>query len=316
MRERNIWGLQPASGPSEEHMLMSIDAPKNPPNEGHPPRTMHVPVFRTGNSAAGKAITIDQRSGQEIFLAPNLLVPFNPARIWESLSEIRVTASELARNGLFPISSQSPVTRTFDVLRTRVLQAMGSRKWTRVAVTSPTHGCGKSFVASNLALSMARLPSCRTVLLDLELRNPSLARLFLQEETASLAEVLFGKKPLETHFRRFGPNLALGLSGEGAQLSSEILQDPEFANALAEMNDLLQPDVVIIDTPPALVGDEVLALASEIDAVLLVVDGTRTSPEEVRACERLLEGKVPLLGTVLNQAQDRALDRYVYGRRG
>jgi Mrp family chromosome partitioning ATPase len=171
-------------------------------------------------------------------------------------------------------------------------------------------------VAANLALSMARLPSCRTVLMDLELRQPELAHLFGQKDATPLIEFLMGEQPLEGHFRRLGRNLALALNGEAVPHASELLQDPEFGNAMAALRDLLQPDVVVIDTPPALVTDDVLSLSGQIDAVILVTDGTVTSPEDIRACERLFEGRLPILGVVLNRAQDRATDRYAYGKRG
>lgn len=316
MVRRYIWGPQRVAEAYEGHILMSTEGAGDPPKAGQPARPAHVSVFRPGQPLADRPITLDQRTGREIFMAPTSLVPFNPARVWESISELRTPAEDLAGNGLFPDATQHAVTATFDMLRTRVLQAMSARKWTRLAVTSPTHGCGKSFVAANLALSMARLPSCRTVLLDLELRQPELASIFGQTDAAPLIEFLMGEQPLESHFRKLGRNLALGLNGEPVAMASELLQDPEFANAMGAMRDLLQPDVVVIDTPPALVGDDVLSLAREVDAVLLVVDGTRTTPDDVRACERLFDGKIPLLGTVLNRAQDRAQDRYAYGKRG
>jgi Mrp family chromosome partitioning ATPase len=163
---------------------------------------------------------------------------------------------------------------------------------------------------------MARLPSCRTVLMDLELRDPHLAGLFGVQDAAPLTEFLMGEQPLEGHFRRVGRNLALALNGEPVARSAELLQDPEFGNAMTALRELLQPDVVLFDTPPALALDDVLSLAGQVDAVLLVVDGTRTNPADIRACERLFEGRLPLLGTVLNRAQDRATDRYAYGQRG
>ncbi len=286
--------------------------PTKPAAKGRP---AHVSVFRPGQPMADRPVTLDQRTGRDLHVA-HRAGAVQPGAVWESVTELQTTADQLARNGLFPEAGQNPVTRTFDMLRTRVLQAMASRKWTRLAVTSPTHGCGKSFVAANLALSMARLPSCRTVLMDLELRDPQLAPLFVQTDAAPLIEFLMGEQPLESHFRRYGRNLALALNGEPVPLSSELLQDPEFANAMGALRDLLQPDIVIFDTPPALVGDDVLSMAEQVDAVLLVSDGTRTSPDDLRACERLFEGKIPLLGVVLNRAQDRAQDRYAYGNRG
>lgn len=311
-----MWGLQPDAAGFEGHILMSTGGQDDQARSARIVRPAHVPLFRPGQPAAEHPVTLDQRTGREIFLAPLALAPFNPARVWESITELHTAPEMLARNGLFPDAAQSPATRTFDMLRTRVLQAMSSRNWTRLAVTSPTHGCGKSFVAANLALSMARLPSCRTVLMDLELRQPQLAQLFGQGDAAPLIEFLMGEQPLESQFRRLGRNLALALNGEPVALAAELLQDPEFATAMAALRDLLHPDIVVMDLPPALVGDDVLALADQVDAVLLVTDGTRSTPADIRACERLLEGKVPLLGVVLNRAQDRAMDRYAYGQRG
>ena len=304
----------------EGHILMSTEETgEDTGNRAKPDqhaKPAHVSVFRPGQPTAHDSITLDQRTGREIFMAPVALVPFNPARVWESISQLPTKSETLAGNGLFPDVAQSPATRIFDMLRTRVLQAMSDKQWTRIAVTSPTHGCGKSFVAANLALSMARLPSCRTVLMDLELREPELARLFGQTDAAPLIEFLMGEQPLEGHFRRIGRNLALALNGEAVPHASELLQDPEFENAMGAVRDLLQPDVILFDTPPALTSDDVLALADRVDAVLLVVDGTRTSPDDIRATERLFDGRIPILGTVLNRAQDRAQGRYTYGKRG
>lgn len=310
--------LGPDADPSgyEGHILMSNDHTGKDANADQRPRQAQVSVFRPGQKIAQDNVTLDQRTGREVFAAPMALAHFNPARVWESITEIRQKPDLWAGNGLFSNPGPSTVTGTFDMLRTRVLQALAKEGWTRIAVTSPTHGCGKSFTAANLALSLARLPSCRTVLMDLELRDPQLARLFAVDDAAPLAEYLLGEQPLESQFRRLGANLALALNGAPVLQASELLQDPEFPNAMTSLRESLEPDVVIFDTPPALGTDDVLSLADQVDAVLLVVDGTSTSPEDIRACERLFDGRLPILGTVLNRAQDRGRDRYAYGRRG
>lgn len=278
-------------------------------------RVGHVPVFRPGQPGTARPVTLDQKTGREI-LPPELsLAPFNPARVWESITELKPEAGVLARNGLFTSGEQHPVAASFDILRTRILQALAKNGWTRIAVTSPTAGCGKSLVAANLALALGRLPSCRTVLLDLDLRKPGLAPLFGEDGAEALIEVLMGEQPMESQFRRLGPNLALALNGQPVVRAAELIQDPEFARTLSAIGDYLQPDVVVIDTPPALASDEVISLVGLVDAVLLVTDGTLTSPSEIDETERLLDGKLPLLGVVLNRAQDRALRRKPQGRR-
>lgn len=274
-----------------------------------------VSLFRPGQPSARPPITLDQRTGHEIFAVPRTLAAISPARVWDSISPITLDAERLAGNGLFTQSSTNPAVTAFDMLRTRLLQALNDRGWRRLAVTSPTHGCGKSFVAANLALSLARLSAARTVLVDLELRRPHLADIFGVKDVAPLAEFLSGDQPLESHFRRFGRNLALGLNGAPVPDAATLLQDPDTTEALDAMTAQLQPDAVIYDLPPALVSDDVIAMIPHIDAVLLVVDGTRSSPADIKATERLFDGRVPLMGVVLNKAQDRGLGRHAYGKR-
>ncbi|VDC27698.1 CpsD/CapB family tyrosine-protein kinase [Pseudogemmobacter humi] len=267
-------------------------------------RPGYVSLFRPGHPRIESAVTLDQRTGREIMLAPENFAAPNPSRVWESIGEVQVNPDRLARNGLFPKAEQHPATRIFDMLRTRIAQAMTKEGWNRLAVTSPGPGCGASFVAANLALALGRLPSCRTVLMDLDLREPKLADLFGQTDAQPLLDFLMGEQPLESQFRRIGGNLALALNGAPVSRAAETLQDPQVADTLRAMGEVLQPDMIIFDTPPALTSDDAISLAGRVDAVLLVVDGTRTTPAEITACERLFEGRIPLLAVVLNRAQD------------
>lgn len=280
----------------------------------HSRRTGAFSLFRPGQVAAGLPVTLDQATGREIFAPAVPTALFSPAKVWESLGPVELNPSLLIGNGLFPFATSDPAAAAFDILRSRLLHGLATRGWKRIAVTSPTHGCGKSFVATNLALALARRPDSRSVLIDLDLRRPQLADLLGLRDIAPLREFLSGEQPLESQFRRVGRTLALGLNGAAVEDAADLLHDPETGLGLAAMQDQLDPEVVIYDLPPALVADDVLALAPQIDAVLLVVDGTRTTPDDIRACERLFEGQLPLMGVVLNRAQDRKIGRYRYGK--
>ncbi|TXI06599.1 MAG: tyrosine-protein kinase family protein [Pseudorhodobacter sp.] len=271
-------------------------------------------LFRPGQTVAHPPMTLDLVKGREIFTAPLTPLRVNPAKVWESLSPVQLVAEKLTGNGLFPIPSNQPAAVAIDQLRSKLLHGLASQGWKRIAVTSPTHGCGKSFVATNLALSLARRPSSRTALIDLDLRRPHLANLLSLTDAPELADFLTGEQPLESVFRRFGRTLALGLNSAPVEMPAELLHSPDTPVALAAMVEQLDPEVAIYDMPPALGSDDLLAMAPSLDAVLLVVDGTKTSPAEVRACERLLEGRIPLLGVVLNRAQDKAAQRHAYGK--
>lgn len=280
--------------------------------ESKRPRATDVSVFRKGGASSHPPIEHADMSNS-LALAPLKLSPHNPDRVWESLSAIALDEAALIGKGLFTNPQQSKSAGYFDILRTRLLHAMQEKGWKRIAITSPTHGCGKTFVAANLALSLARRPSSRTVLLDLELRQPGLAALFGLHDVGQIRDFLSSDQPLESHFQRVGRTLALGLNSTPMSDAAEVLHEPATASALAEMVAQLDPDMVVIDAPPVLVNDDVLALLPQVDAVLLIVDGTKSTAEEVRACERLFAGQCPLMGVVLNRAQDRNLRRYRYG---
>lgn len=283
-------------------------------DRNRPPRGAAISLFRPGQTLPQAPITYDLATGREIFSAPLPPVLINPAKVWESLTPVTLAADHLIGNGLFPQSSEEPAAAAFDMLRTRVLQGLAEKRWKRIGVTSPTHGCGKSFVATNLALSLARRPSSRTVLLDLDLRRPQLAELLGLREVPALEDFLNGEQPLESIFRRFGRTLALGLNGTPVTGAAEALHNPETAASLEAMLEQLDPEIVLHDLPPALASDDVLALAPALDAVLLVTDGTQSTPEDIRACERLFAGRLPILGVVLNRAQDAGARRHGYGR--
>lgn len=297
---------QPDSGADMEFSAMSGDRTGK--------RRGSFSVFRPGRTLNNPPVTLDLATGREIFSQPLALMAANPARVWESLGPVTLSASHLIGNGLLPESSSDPAAGIFDILRTRLLLGLAERGWRRIAVTSPTHGCGKSFVASNLALSLSRRSGSRTVLIDLDLRRPALADLWGVKDISPIEDFLSGEQPLELQFRRFGRTLALGFSSAPCAMAAERLHDPDTHLALDSMLEHLDPEVVIYDLPPALVSDDVLALTPCIDAVLLVTDGTRTSPEDIKATERLFDGRLPLLGVVLNRAQDRNAGRLHYDR--
>ncbi|MDP2081857.1 MAG: CpsD/CapB family tyrosine-protein kinase [Pseudotabrizicola sp.] len=277
-------------------------------------RPMSVSVFRPGKNAERGPQQFDINLSRNIFSEPYPLALFSPARVWESLNAISLDTDHLAGNGLFINPDQSLAGTAFDILRTRISQAMVERGWQRIGITSPTHGCGKSFTAANLAMALARRPGSRTVLLDLDLRRPSLHTLFGAAPLGALRDFLDGSQPLESLFSRVGKTLAIGFNGEAVPDAGDVLHSADATQALEAMETQLDPDITVMDLPPALLSDDVLAMRDKVDAVLVVADGKITTAKDIRACEALFEHRIPLLGIVLNRAQDRGLGRLRYGR--
>lgn len=277
-------------------------------------RLMPVSVFRPGKAPALRPKQPETTLSRDVFSDTYPLALFSPARVWESLHAISLDGDHLAGNGLFTNPDQSLAGTAFDILRTRVSQAMVERGWKRIGITSPTHGCGKSFTAANLAMALARRPGSRTVLLDLDLRRPGLHRLFGATPVGALRDFLDGSQPMDARFVRVGRTLAIGFNSEAASDAGDILHSADTMEALESIDQLLDPDITVLDLPPALVSDDVLAMRGKLDAVLVVADGKQSTAKDIRACEALFENRIPLMGVVLNRAQDRGLGRLRYGQ--
>jgi Mrp family chromosome partitioning ATPase len=204
------------------------------------------------------------------------------------------------------------VSRAFDLLRTRLRQTVKQHGWTNIAVVSPTKGCGNTFTAANLAASLSRVPSSRTVLIDFNLRTPGLARTLDLDasQNSDLRGFLAGDVAISDYITRVSETLAVGLCAEPEADAAEIMQDPATFLSLAEMRDALNPDIVLYDMPPLLKYDDTSAFLAQLDGVLLVSDGTRTMAKHLAACEQILAGQVPLLGVILNRARASSIERF------
>jgi Mrp family chromosome partitioning ATPase len=198
---------------------------------------------------------------------------------------------------------RDPAAKAFDLLRTRLLQALRTHGWNRIAIASPTKGCGSTFTAINLAQSLARVPGSRTVLMDLNHRNPEIAATLNMQDVGDMRGFLAGNVPLEQHLVRASKTLALGLISAPDDGAAEILHDARSGATLDQMTQSLRPDVVIYDLPPILEYDDLAAFLPHVDGVLMVADGTQTTAKHIAACERTLKGQSQLLGIILNRAR-------------
>lgn len=207
---------------------------------------------------------------------------------------------------------ETEVSRAFDLLRTRLRQTVKQNGWVNIAVASPTAGCGNTFTAANLAASLSRVPSSRTVLMDFNMRAPGLAKALDMDasQTGDLRDFLAGDVAISDYVLRVSDTLAVGLGDKPHRDAAEIMQDPATAASLAEMRAALRPDIVLYDMPPLLSFDDTSAFLPQLDGVLLVSDGTQTMAKHLAECERVLDGQVPLLGVILNRARASSIERF------
>ena len=247
--------------------------------------------------------------------APTLLLSTEQVLAnWARLEQVQPNARQMQRSRIVAFQGGKEAV-TFDVMRTKVLQQMRANNWRRLAITSPGAGCGKSTTSLNLAFSLSRQPEVRTVVAEVDLRRPSLAKILGLQMQHSFAEVLEGTCTFDQNAMRYGNNLCFATNPTPIRNPSELLQNARVSQILADIEARFEPTITIFDMPPMLVSDDAMAFVGQMDCVLLVAAAETTTISEVDVCERDLASQTNVLGVVLNKCRymDRKYGYSYYG---
>jgi capsular exopolysaccharide synthesis family protein len=196
----------------------------------------------------------------------------------------------------------NPQSAVFRMLRTQVLQKMRNEKFRSLAITSPTAGEGKSLVASNLAIAIAMELNQTVLLVDMDLRNPTLSNYFDLNVKSGLKAYLEGDIELKDILINPGIKRLVILPGSGrAEDSAELLSSPKMANLVSDIKSHYDSRIIIFDVPPILQTDDVLLSSKYFDSTLLVLEDGKNTEADIKKSLQLLEGH-HLIGTVLNKS--------------
>ena len=198
------------------------------------------------------------------------------------------------------VAPQSLAAEQFRLLRTRVTRAENGRPCRAIIVTSPNKGDGKSLTAANLALTMAQDSQQRVLLLDGDLRRPSLHALFGIADTPGLTDVLMGGATLDEALVLLPEHrLTVLPSGLIPTHPAELLGSAGMRRVLDTLRTRF--DRILIDMPPVAPLADVAIASPMADGVLMIV---RAGVTPKPAIERALAGidGVKVLGLVLNDA--------------
>ncbi len=218
----------------------------------------------------------------------------------------------------------------FRGLRSHLYQARKEMPLKTLLVSSGMPSEGKSFVTANLAMSLARNNNNRILLIDGDLRRPSLNFLLGAPNEIGLADYLSGREPLHAVMQRCEPAADSG-SGEAPSLANLtfIPTGTQHENASELINSrrveaLLTSaassfDWILIDTPPALVFADAVDLARVADGVILVARGAQTTFEVAQRAQASF-ANAHILGIVLNDIKnpprrESYYDYYYYGKK-
>ncbi|WP_238915440.1 CpsD/CapB family tyrosine-protein kinase [Clostridium sp. YIM B02555] len=197
----------------------------------------------------------------------------------------------------------------YKTLRTDIQYSSFNKQLKAMLITSSEKEEGKSTVSGNLALSFAQNDK-KIILVDCDLRRPSIHKKFKISNLVGLSEILIGKTSLEETVQQYNDNLDILSSGKIPPNPSEMLSSNAMNNLIEKLKE--KYDIVILDSAPLQAVTDAQILATKVDGTILVVRAERTKKESIIEAKSLLD-KVGanIIGTVLNAAENTR-EKYHY----
>jgi protein-tyrosine kinase len=259
-----------------------------------------------------------ERDRKVFAVAATPVGPAAPANMQDTrvFAHTRVVSTEpsvLRANRVMPADASGRAGHAFKMLRTQVLQRLRQRGWNTLAVMSPTPKDGKTFTAINLAIAIAADTNYTALLVDFDLRRPSVHERFGIHPEIGVEQCLRGEaKVSDALINPQGyPKLVLLPAREPVSNSSDLLSSEGARRLIRDVKEHSPNRIVLFDLPPVLGTDDALAFAPQVDAALVVVGEEHTRREDLLRCFEILRD-VPIIGTVLNGSRTGASLAYAY----
>ncbi|MBQ4153801.1 MAG: CpsD/CapB family tyrosine-protein kinase [Clostridia bacterium] len=196
------------------------------------------------------------------------------------------------------------VVEAYKTIRTNLMYLLSQSTSGTFAISSSLPGEGKSSCAVNLAIAFSQLGS-KVLLIDADLRKPSVYRKLRLQNAKGLSSVLVGFCKLEEALVHINNNLDVLVSGPTPPNPSELVASDNMSQLLENIKN--EYDYIVIDTPPVNVVSDAVLLAPKTEGILMVVQDRKTTHEEFKkAISNLTFADVRLLGVVLNGSSDKS----------
>jgi capsular exopolysaccharide synthesis family protein len=283
-----------------------------------PPGFLSIPDLRigaprpAGSGAAKATVVVTETNGNS---RPKQLVPLDTASIGDlpAIRELTINIERVNPRLVSITQPRSPYCEEYRNLRTQVLHKSKKRKLQAIVIASVGPSEGKSVTALNLSWLFAQADGVRVLIIDSDLRRPSLAGYLGIETGSGLSEVLTGGTSLMESVVRLAPaGLYLLPGGEARSDVAELISGPRFSEILKEARSYF--DFIIIDAPPLGIFTDASLLINQADGAMLVIRANHTKYKDV---DRILDSlpRERMLGTVLNQSEVPLMDEsyYKYG---
>ncbi len=215
----------------------------------------------------------------------------------------------------FPITEcfgqESPVATEYRRLFQNLRKAADQDELKSILVTSAITGEGKSTISSLLSITASRKGN-RTLLIDCDIRRPSIHSLFQFERRGGLTEIVLNGEPSKNVVKKTSiDNLDVITAGIATPHPSELFNTQVINDLISELK--FYYDYVILDSPPVIPVSDPMLLAQSVDGVVLVVKAGSTARQVARrAVDIMTTNRANVLGVVLNNARNSLPYYYDY----
>ncbi|WP_448920906.1 CpsD/CapB family tyrosine-protein kinase [Eubacterium sp.] len=214
---------------------------------------------------------------------------------------------------LLTASSTFAVKEAYNSIRTNLLFTQQGEKCPIFVVTSPTANNGKTINSANLAINFAQMGK-KTLVIDADMRNPSLHKLFSLSSRNGLSEILAGLTDNITVTKTDIENLSVLTSGKIPPNPTELLSSPRMDKLLDFVKE--HYDCVFVDTPPVNIVTDATVFSQKATGYILIVKTDTTNIPELKTTVSTLQGiNANILGFILNDANSEKKKYYSYYRK-
>src|SRR5712691_10472446 len=246
--------------------------------------------------------------------APLGMIPLGSrsAREGPSTNRLMIATSREAVELVTQVRPQSQMAESYRALRTSLLLSSLGAPPKVIMITSALPQEGKTTTSINCSVVLAQ-KGIRVLLIDADLRRPSIHKTLGMGPRSGLSNVLTGSTTLEQAITRTAilPNLFVLPAGTPPPNPAELLASPNMRDVLAQLRE--QYDHIVIDTPPSLSVTDAVVLSPRADAVVLVIRSGQTTKQALRRCrDILMQANAKVSGVLLNAVDLSSPDYYYY----
>lgn len=223
------------------------------------------------------------------------------------------TETNKMRHLIAKLNPRSPISEQYRAIRTNLQFSAIDEAIKSIVITSPGPSAGKSITAANLAVVYAQ-QGMKTLLIDADLRKPTVHYTFRLDNLRGLSSVLIGESAFEDAVEESDvDNLQILTCGPIPPNPAELLGSKRMRELIDYVSEHYHYDFVIVDMPPILAVTDAKIVSQYVNGTLFVVRSGFTDKEELsKAYEMMNDGKARILGAVLNDVDKEDGNHYYY----